>query len=102
MRLKPPKPLKMQRDVHIKPSACTACSKVLDGATAVMETASQRERNVLPGPGDFTVCFCGHLMVFGDDLILRDPTPEEIVQIAGDRRVLAIQRAIGAVKKKEF
>jgi hypothetical protein len=99
------KPLRPQRDVHIKPSACTNCGKMLDGATAVKETDSKRARKVMPDPGSITICLaCGHLMVFGDDLLLRDPTPEEIVQVAGDRRILAIQRArgIAEMKVKEF
>jgi hypothetical protein len=95
------KPLRLQRDVHIKPSVCTNCGKALDGATAVTEGGPKRARRVMPDPGDVTICLaCGHLMIFGDDLILRDPTPAEIVDVAGDRRLLAIQQARGTTMKE--
>lgn len=94
------KPLKPQLDVHIPPSPCTNCGELLDGATRVKETTSKRARRDMPDPGSVTVCiYCGHIMVFGDGLILRDPTTAEIAEIAGDRRILAIQRARVKVPK---
>jgi hypothetical protein len=94
------KPLRPQQDVHIPPSACTNCGKVLDGATAVQATADKRKRKHMPKPGDFTVCIvCSHLMSFDENLQLRDPTPEEQIKVAGDRRLLAIMWAIGLAKK---
>jgi len=52
-------------------------------------------------PGDATVCLtCGHLMVFGEDLLLRNPTDAEIVKFAGDKRLLAVQWARGMTKPK--
>jgi hypothetical protein len=93
------KPLRPQLDVHIQPSACTNCGKVLDGATAVQETVDSRKRKHVPKPGDFTVCIvCGHLMSFDEKLQLRDPTPEEQINVAGDRRLLAIMKAIAMAK----
>lgn len=47
-----------------------------------------------PSPGDFTVCIgCGHLMAFADDLSFRELTAAEQVAIAGDRRLIDVQRA---------
>lgn len=47
-----------------------------------------------PTPGDITVCiYCGHIMAFADDLSFRELTGEEIHDIAGDERILDIQRA---------
>ena len=53
-----------------------------------------------PKPGDFTVCIrCGHIMIFGDDLRLRELTRDQMHAIAGDERLLAIQRARAKIKK---
>ena len=65
---------------------CTACGAAIDRATHVGD--------VDPDPGDVAVCLeCGHVMVFADDLTARDPTDDEMVEIAGDRDVLAVQKA---------
>jgi hypothetical protein len=78
---------------QMRPTTCTNCRKVVDAASGVATDAK-------PDPGDFTICLaCGHLMVFADDLTLRDLNDDEIVEIAGDRRVLAVQRARGMVAK---
>ena len=94
------KPLRVQSEVRVRASPCTNCGKMLDAANAVKETTSEQRRKVFPSPGDFTICIdCGHVMAFTEDLILRDPTPLEIVKIAGDRRLLALQWARGRVRK---
>jgi hypothetical protein len=68
-------------------SACTACGKLCDGATGVGCDGG-------PGPGDWTICFyCGHLMAFADDLTLRNLSDAEMVEVAGDPRIIAVQRA---------
>ena len=81
----------MTVDDHVVPdSACTACGKVLDRAMT--------EGGRGPGPGDFTICLtCGHLMVFGDDMALRDPTRDEMREMAGDPTILRYQRVRGEV-----
>jgi hypothetical protein len=67
----------------------------------VQESRAKRARKVMPSSGDFTVCIrCGHVMCFAEDLTLRDPTGAELVTIAGDWRLLAIQAARGKVMKK--
>lgn len=79
--------MKVGTDRHVPESPCTACGRPMNGATCVGDEAA-------PEPGDFTVCIrCGHLMVFGDQLILRDPTDSEAIEIGGDERLLAIQAA---------
>jgi hypothetical protein len=86
--------MKLGTDRHIPKSACTNCGKVLDGATCVGTDAA-------PDPGDATICInCGHLMVFDAALGLRELTAEEIRQMAGDERILAVQRARGQLEKK--
>lgn len=64
---------------------CTACGASMDRATHV--------GTVTPAPGDVAICFdCGHVMIFADDLTVRDPTDAEIHKIAGDREVVAAQK----------
>jgi hypothetical protein len=80
--------MKLGEDQHLptRPT-CLSCGKLLDGVTGVGADG-------LPGPGDFSLCaYCGHIMVFTDDLMLREPTGKEIHEIAGDERILMIQRA---------
>jgi hypothetical protein len=80
---------------RMQSATCTNCHKVVDAASGVGTDDS-------PDPGDFTICiYCGHLMVFADDLTLRELTEDEMVDVAGDRRLLAVQRARGAMVKEE-
>jgi hypothetical protein len=66
---------------------CLGCGQLLDASTCVGEDAG-------PTEGDVTVCLaCGHIMVFGRNLVLRNPSDDEIADIAGDERVLEVQRA---------
>jgi hypothetical protein len=67
---------------------------MLDGCMAV-------EADGGPSPGDFTVCiYCGHIMAFADDLTLRELTGDEMHAIAGDPRIIRIQKARKALKEK--
>ena len=77
-----------------KLSACLSCGEMMDGATAVGE-----EGEIMPAPGDFTVClYCGHLMVFDDQLAFRNPSDAEIIELVGDERVTAICEARKAIQ----
>lgn len=70
-------------------SLCLDCGVELDMAASVGEDDTPS-----PSPDDFTVCIrCGHLMAYDQNLCLRNLTDEEIHIVAGDERVLAIQRA---------
>lgn len=66
---------------------CLGCGKKVDDVICVSGKGS-------PRPGDVTVClYCGHIMVFVEGGDLRNPTSSEMDKIAGDRRVIALQRA---------
>jgi hypothetical protein len=68
-------------------SRCVDCGSLLDVTTSV-------ESESKPTPGSVTVCLmCGHIAAFADDLTLRELTREEQINVAGDPRILAIQRA---------
>jgi hypothetical protein len=86
--------LKIGKSVQLggKPQ-CLNCRTLLDGATGV----DTRNR---PSPGSVTVCiYCGHISVFANDLSLREPTGEEMREIAGNETILAIQRARRMMKQ---
>lgn len=71
----------------MKKDRCPNCGKRLDAATCFTDPAAK------PAPGDLTICFyCGHLMAFADDLRVRQLTDPEMVEVAGDPRILALQR----------
>ena len=58
------------------------------------DAASHRGR-ATPRPNDYTVCFyCGHVMAFAEDLTMRALTGKEMIDTAGDQRIIAIQHAI--------
>lgn len=80
----------------VKPCKCLNCGEMLDAASAVLEYGFDAS----PDSTDFTVCIgCGHVMGFAEDLSLREVTIEEIIKIAGDPRLIAIQKARARVKK---
>lgn len=65
---------------------CLACGAELDCATHPGIDA--------PSPGDVSICLtCGHIMMFADDLTLRNPTDAEMIMLAGDREIVAAQKA---------
>jgi hypothetical protein len=54
-----------------------------------------------PSDGDLTVCFdCGHIMVFAGGR-LRNPTDAEMYDIAGDPRIVKLQRVRGRVMEQK-
>ena len=83
-------------DYRHKPTPCLGCGKLLDAATGL-----NHDNN--PCPGDVSICFsCGHIQVYADDLSFRELNDEEMVDIAGDKRIVEFQtiRAM-AMKEKE-
>jgi hypothetical protein len=82
----------MMRDTRVRRSFCLHCGKELDCA---MHFA-----NAVPNQGDFTVCIaCGHLMVFGKKMRLRNPNRAEQIAIAGNPKLLIIQKVLAAYKE---
>jgi hypothetical protein len=82
------------KSVEIGGAPCLNCQEWLDGATGV----DHRNR---PYPGATTVCmYCGHIMVFADDLTFREPTDEEMVEIAGNPSLIMIQQARAGRRKQ--
>jgi hypothetical protein len=88
--------MKLGVDRYMPLTACLGCGKRIDGATHV------GEKDSFPDPGSITVCiYCGHLQAYDDDLMLRELTSDEQIDIAGDPRILAIQRARALAEERE-
>jgi hypothetical protein len=75
--------------------ACLNCGSINDALSAIAE------EKVKPSPGDATICIkCGHLMIFDDNLQVRNPTSEELIELAGDIRLVATMTALDEMKKE--
>jgi hypothetical protein len=83
------------RTTRVPASTCPACGRQVDAASPV-------DHHTKPEPGNLAIClYCGHLMAYADDLSLRHLTDAEMHEVAGDKRILAIQRARQAVKESK-
>jgi len=68
-----------------------------------MTATSEAYGDRTPSAGDASMCLmCGHIMVFNEDLTVREPTAEENAQIRSDPDIIQadIVRA-GVVSKKK-
>lgn len=73
---------------------CLSCGAEMTAATNV-------NGNDMPEVGDATVClYCGHLMIFALGLALRQPTDQEIVELAGNANLLKAMRVSGAFRNR--
>jgi hypothetical protein len=73
---------------------CLSCGKRLNSASV------PGSEDPTPEPGNSTIClYCGHLMVFAEDMSLRALTDAEMVELAGDPQVLEVMRFIEAYKR---
>jgi Zn ribbon nucleic-acid-binding protein len=83
------------RQRSVPTSACTACGKQMNAASAMNNEAR-------PKPGHVSICInCGHIMAFAKDMRLRDLTGEEVIAVAGDPEIIALQKARAAVMGKK-
>lgn len=58
---------------------CWHCDRMLDAATEVAGSAR-------PTPGAVSLClYCGAVAFFGDDMVLRSPTEEELDDLVKER-----------------
>jgi len=81
-------------DESVPRSVCPSCSEPNDMAMGT-------QPGTKPHPGALSVCWkCGHVMVFAEDLTLRDPTDAELINIAGDKHMLKVQAARAAIMGK--
>lgn len=72
-------------------SKCLNCGYKLDAATS----ADLNDEDKAPHPGAVSVCIaCSHIMLFTDDMALRNPTIEELESIVQDDDVLRVLMAL--------
>lgn len=70
-------------------TTCVGCGREITAATPI-------DCDEKPKSGDATVClYCGHLMIYSDDFSLRNPTDEEMREMAGDPRVVGFNKLRG-------
>ena len=82
-------------DTRVPESSCPNCGKPLDAA---MSTEGDHK----PSPGDMTICMdCRHLCAFAEDMSLRELTDDEVVVVAGDKRVLRAMKALGDLERRK-
>lgn len=68
-----------------------------------MDAASNPFTGHKPSPGDVSICLeCGHIMVFKKNLTIRNPRGKEFHAIAGDERIIAIQKARVAIQDSDI
>ena len=76
---------------------CLNCGDKIDAATQLMDAAEDGEALRIV-PESFGVCLkCGHIMMYGADLKLRELTDAEMVEVAGDERIVAFNNKRGTV-----
>lgn len=90
---------------RMTPRACLACGLHVDAVTAVAREGKYKDEPK-PSPGAFTLCIgCGHLMVFAEDMSLRNPTAAELVEAGRSDVVgvttMAISHKIRELDKKK-
>ena len=78
------------KDHRTQPSSCIDCGKKLDAAFAADPAHPDA-----PLPGSISICmYCHHLMIYGDDMTLRNPTDEEMTELAGDEELLQAMKLL--------
>jgi len=84
------------RETQLSPdTVCLACGTRIDACSSALG-------DQVPKSGDVTVCiYCGHVMVFRDGLKLDELSADEARRVAGDRKILAVQRARGEVMRRK-
>lgn len=75
--------------------ACLDCGYPIDAATA----AGEHDRR--PKKGDVGLCFqCGHIMIYADRAgTLRRPTEAELIDLAGDPLIVAVNNHLAAFRR---
>lgn len=67
-------------DVPLPAGECPECHHAVDCASGVLVAETNKEHK--PHPGDVMICYyCGSFLVFGDDLRLRSPTVQEVLEM---------------------
>lgn len=84
---------------RFKEGRCLDCGKTINSASRT----DSRLEDVRPSEGDIAICFgCGHVMIYADgEGTLRQPTDDELVEIAGDPEMVEAQNRLAAFRRME-
>jgi len=64
----------------------------------MVDAATSHDGNETPTSGCTGVCInCAHVMVYGDDMILREPTDQEYKEIAGNPNLIKVVTAVAVL-----
>jgi hypothetical protein len=75
------------KTTQIVRNACPSCG-------TINECASDPTGQATPSAGDLSICLrCGHLTIFNADMSTRELNDEESYRVAGDKRLIGIQKA---------
>jgi hypothetical protein len=76
--------------INVPPQACPACGYVVDAASDAFGDS-------LPAPGDVCVCLaCAAVGIYGAGLMIRLPDAGEAADVASNRDIARVQKAIRA------
>ena len=77
---------------------CLDCEMLIDSGAPTPDAPDDST----PTPGDIAICLhCAHVMIYADDLTVREPTNDEVVEIAGDPDMVRAVNAIVEFNKRE-
>jgi hypothetical protein len=86
----------MTDSYRVPDSTCTNCGKENDLAAHPLPDHRPPQAN------DWAVCFyCRHLMVYGNDLRLRNLTDEEAIEVAGDPEIILAMKMLAEYDNEE-
>lgn len=81
------------KSTRLKPQRCKSCGKKIDAASHFAEEGRDPAE---PKPGAINICiYCNTVTVFDENLMLRDPTPSEMIAIANDPEVMKLSYVVG-------
>jgi hypothetical protein len=67
---------------NAKSTPCLGCGAMLDSGTMIGGTGA-------PHPGALSICWkCGHLQMYAEDMSFRPLTDAELLEVAGDPRIV--------------
>jgi hypothetical protein len=67
-----------------RPQACK-CGRILNAHAG----------NAIPEAGDISVCYyCGRIMIYNEDLSLREPTEVELSELQDNERLLSLKNCL--------
>lgn len=89
--------IEVQAEIHLPESKCVRCGYVIDMATSLADPEVH-----IPKAGDISLCLkCGLLSLFDENLKLRAPSDEEIVELLKNKEEWdQVCKAVAIIKEQ--